>query len=187
MLLYSSTDRLRVRDLTLGDIPLINAYWAGQTSEDIRRLSLDPTKIPVPAIKVDDFLKMEDVPLPERTSHRLMWELNGEAVGMNSMGNLRYGESGEIHLHMLNPQFRRSGYGHRFFAMALNDFFQRFSLKLIICQPSAENPGPNRLLQKLGFSVAKTYRTIPSPINREHLVNRYEILRDHEPVIGEPD
>jgi hypothetical protein len=37
------------------------------------------------------------------------------------------------------------------------------------------NPGPNRLLQKLGFTIAKAYRTIPSVINVEHEVNRYEI------------
>src|SRR5947209_404152 len=94
---------------------------------------------------------------------------------MSPLVNIRYGRDGEAHLHLFNPSFRRSGYGHRFFTMCLQEFVRRFDTPLIVCEPSARNPGPNRLLQKLGFRIAKTYRTLPSVINLEHEVNRYEL------------
>ena len=59
--------------------------------------------------------------------------------------------------------------------MSLREFFRRFELRMIACEPSSRNPGPNKLLQRLGFAVARTYRTVPSDINVEHEVNRYEI------------
>jgi ribosomal protein S18 acetylase RimI-like enzyme len=59
--------------------------------------------------------------------------------------------------------------------LSLREYFRRYELRLIVCEPSARNPGPNRLLQKLGFSIARTYVTTPSDVNREHEVNRYEI------------
>ncbi len=168
-------DRLRVRDLSLDDLPLVNGYWASLTPADMERMSLDPDKLPTRYIHVDAFKKSVDVPFRERTSDLLIWELNGQAVGMSSLRNIRYAEYGEIHLHMIESQCRRSGYGRRFFALSLQEYFQRFELKLIVCEPSSQNPGPNRLLQKLGLTIAKTYRTVPSSINRDHEVNRYEI------------
>src|SRR5437867_6196066 len=172
---YRNEDRLRVRDLLLDDVPLVNSYWANQTSADVDRMSLDPSKIPTPYIQVDTYRKLLALPFKERTSELLIWELNEQAVGMSSLRNIRYADYGEIHLQMIKPGFRRSGYGHRFFAMTLLECFRRFELSLIACEPSSRNPGPNRLLQKLGFAIARTYRTVPGPLNREHEVNRYEI------------
>lgn len=172
---HRGKDRLRVRDLFLDDIPLVNGYWANQTPADVDRLSLDPSKVPTPYIQVDAYRKVLDLPFEQRQSDLLIWELNEQAVGMSSLRNIRYAEYGEIHLHMIEPEFRRSGYGHRFLAMTLQEYFRRFKLRLIVCEPSSTNPGPNRLLQKLGFTIAKTYRTAPGPLNREHEVNRYEI------------
>lgn len=172
---YRQEDRLRVRDLSVDDTFLVNGYWANQTPADVDRMSLDPSKIPTPYLQVDDVKKLLDVPFNERTSDLLIWELNRQVVGMSSLRNIRYGHYGEIHLHLIEPHLRRSGYGHRFFALTLREFFRRFQLQRIVCEPSSGNPGPNRLLQKLGFRIANTYRTIPGPLNREHEVNRYEI------------
>jgi RimJ/RimL family protein N-acetyltransferase len=169
-------DRLSVRDFSVDDIPLIAGYWARQTPEDLDRLSVDPNKI---AAMIEGLARPLQAPRKERVAERLMWELNGQAVGMSSLVNIRYGDYGEIHLHMIEPQLRRAGYGHRFFGMSLQQYFRRFELALIVCEPSARNPGPNRLLQRLGFTIAKTYRTIPSVINLEHEVNRYEIHPAH--------
>ena len=59
---YRHEDRLRVRDLSLDDIPLVNGYWANQTPEDIDRMSLDPSKIPTPYIQVAAFRELLDLP-----------------------------------------------------------------------------------------------------------------------------
>jgi RimJ/RimL family protein N-acetyltransferase len=166
---------LRLRDFAVEDIPHVAHYWASQTPADFDRLSVDPTTI---AAMIAGIAAPLQTPSNARVTERLMWELNGQTVGRSSLVNIRFGKYGEIHLHMMEPAFRRSGYGYRFFAMSLDEFFRRFALAMIVCEPSATNPGPNRLLQKLGLSIARTYRTIPSVINMEHVVNRYEITPD---------
>jgi ribosomal-protein-alanine N-acetyltransferase len=176
--MLASGDVLRVRDVSPADIPLLNTYWTNQTLSDVERLSLDPDRIPsrlLDASVIDAHIRR---PFVERVHDLLIWELNASAVGMSSIRNLRYGDYGEIHLHMIVPEQRRSGYGQRFFAISLREFFRRFELRMIACEPSSRNPAPNRLLQRLGFAVARTYRTVPSDINVEHEVNRYEITRD---------
>jgi RimJ/RimL family protein N-acetyltransferase len=174
---HGARDRLRVRNLCIDDVALVNGYWASQTPADCERMSLDPSKIPTRFLRPELIERMLRVPVRERAADTLIWELNARAIGMSSLRNIRYGEYGEIHLHVIDPTSRRSGYGHRFFALSLQEYFRRFALELIVCEPSSRNPGPNRLLQKLGFTVAKTYRTVPSDINIEHEVNRYEITR----------
>jgi len=172
---YRTKDVLRVRDVSPEDIPVVNAYWKNQTPADVERLSLDPSKITTRLLQPSALDELVKLPYPQRTNDLLIWELNERAVGMSSLRNIRYEEYGEIHLHMIEPQFRWSGYGHRFFVLSLQEYVRRFSLKIIVCEPSSENPAPNRLLQKLGFTIARTYRATPSDINHEHQVNRYEI------------
>ena len=58
------------------------------------------------------------------------------------------------------------------------DFFQRFNLKRIICEPKADNPMANRLLQKLGFPIVLTHVAAGSELAFVCELNRYEILRD---------
>jgi hypothetical protein len=173
----ASGDVLRVRDVSRADVALVNAYWTSQTPADVERLRLDPDLIPTRLLDAGAVDALIGRPPVERAHDLLIWELNATAVGMSSIRNVRYGDYGEIHLHMIVPERRRSGYGQRFFAMSLREFFRRFDLRMIACEPSSRNPGPNRLLRRLGFTVARTYRTVPSDINREHEVNRYEITR----------
>jgi RimJ/RimL family protein N-acetyltransferase len=171
----TTKDVLVVRDPTPGDISLVKTYWMNQTVSDIERMKLDVSRIPARVAQVEAWLDLSGVPHRRRTSDLLIWNLNGETVGMSTLRNIRYGDSGEIHLHMIDTRFRQRGYGHRFFLLCLQEFFARFELQIIVCEPSSTNPGPNRLLQRLGFDVVKTYRTVPSDLNLEHEVNRYEI------------
>jgi hypothetical protein len=114
----------------------MNAYWIGQAASDIGRLFLDPARIPARLVSPDTVETLGALPYRDRTSDLLIWELNGEAAGMSSLRNIRYGVSGEIHLHMIEARFRRRGYGHRFFVLSLQEFFRRFELNKIVCEPS---------------------------------------------------
>ena len=163
--------------MSADDIPLVNAYWANLTSADCDRMSIDPAMLPTRVLTPGMLQQRRSQPVRERTVDTLIWELNGRAVGQSTLSRIRYGEYGEIHLHMIDEQCRRSGYGLRFFVLTLQEFFRRFDLPLIVCEPSARNAGPNRLLQRLGFTIARSYRTRPSDITLEHEVNRYEITR----------
>jgi len=58
------------------------------------------------------------------------------------------------------------------------DFYERFNLKRIICEPKADNPMANRMLKKIGFPLILTHVAASSEISVVCELNRYEILRD---------
>ena len=62
--------------------------------------------------------------------------------------------------------------------MSALDFYQRFSLKRIICEPKADNPMANCMLKKIGFPLVLTHVAASSEISVVCELNRYEILRD---------
>jgi RimJ/RimL family protein N-acetyltransferase len=61
----------------------------------------------------------------------------------------------------------------------VNYFFRNPGLKKLYCEPYAENPAPNKVLSKLGFTFVKTYQTVPGKTCFEQYVNRWELLRPH--------
>ena len=80
-------------------------------------------------------------------------------------------------MHMWNPQLRRGGLGTEFVRKSATFYFERFDPKKLVCEPSAANPAPNRVLEKLGFEFVRRYKTIPTEIAYEQEVNRYELKR----------
>jgi RimJ/RimL family protein N-acetyltransferase len=40
-------------------------------------------------------------------------------------------------------------------------FFEKLKLKVLYCEPYANNPAPNKTLFKIGSNFEKKYRTIP--------------------------
>jgi [ribosomal protein S5]-alanine N-acetyltransferase len=77
---------------------------------------------------------------------------------------------------------RRAGLGTEFVRRSANFYFERFNLQKLVCEPSAENPAPHRVLEKLGFRFVRQYRTIPGVIAYEQDVNRYELKRPRSDV-----
>ena len=140
-------------------------------------MSIDPQKLPDPAAFAARMEKVVDIPATERQADPLIWLAGNKPVGFTTLNNIQRPEQGDIHLHMIDPSLRGKGYGQILFMMSVNEYFRRHSLKKIICQPSAKNPAPNRLMAALKVPITKTYLTIPSPICFEHEVNRYEFLR----------
>ena len=82
-----------------------------------------------------------------------------------------------IHLHLWNSQLRRAGLGTEFVRRSATFYFERFNLQKLVCEPRAENPAPNRVLEKLGFAFVRRHRTTPGVIAYEQDVNRYELRR----------
>ncbi len=61
---------------------------------------------------------------------------------------------------------------------ALVDFYERFRLKRIICEPKADNQPPNRLLQRIGFPLISTRVGRSSELSKVCNLNRYDIVRE---------
>ncbi len=166
---------ISVRDVELGDIPVLNGYWQGLSDADIQRMFIDRSKILTPEEFTERVTKTIGTPLKERNTDPLIWELNGKAVGFTTLTNIERGKTADIHLHIVDPEVRGQGLGTQWFALSLKKYFQRHGLEKIVCTPASTNPGPNALLRGLGVKPVRTFVTTPSPICVEHEVSRYEI------------
>lgn len=169
---------IEVREITNGDIlPLVD-YWFSATPEFLMAMGVDLNKM----ITKDQFTEMLNIqiltPYTEKQSFALILWVNGKPVGHCNIGEIVFGHTAKLHLHIWYPDFRNKGIGTEIVKRALPIFFERFKLQSIISEPYALNPGPNSTLPKAGFRLIKTYQTTPGFINFEQMVNQYKINRD---------
>ena len=139
-------------------------------------MGVDRLKLPLRDKWLDSLLVDHRRPDHQRDRFYLVWLLRGERVGHSSINNIIFGAEAFIHLHLWKSELRRAGLGTEFVRKSANFYFDRFQLKKLLCEPWAENDAPNRVLEKLGFTLVKRYRTIPGVIAYEQDVNRYELL-----------
>jgi RimJ/RimL family protein N-acetyltransferase len=143
----------------------------------LRKMGVDPTRLATR----DDWLRQvlvdHDKPDGDKDRFYVAWILDGKQVGHSSINGIRIGEEAYLHLHLWQPELRKSGLGIQFLERSIDFYFEHFHFKRILCQPFAENPAPNRALVKLGFEFIKRYRTVPGSINYEQDVNLYELRR----------
>jgi len=83
-----------------------------------------------------------------------------------------------MHLHMWRADLRGKGHGAHLFCLAAVDLYKRFKLKRIICEPKADNPPPNRLLQRIGFPLVSTRIGRGSELGTICKLNCYHIVRE---------
>jgi [ribosomal protein S5]-alanine N-acetyltransferase len=143
----------------------------------VRCFSQHRLKLPERNKWLDALLADHDKPDGERDRFYLVWIFRGQRVGHSSINNIIPGIKANIHLHLWKSRLRRAGLGTEFVRRSAAFYFERFNLQKLVCEPSAENPAPNRVLEKLGFAFVRRYRTIPGVIAFEQDVNRYELRR----------
>ena len=167
-----------VRECEIGEIDLVINYFLEADDAFLRGMGVEPSKMPTAVqwrqLVVDD----RERPLQERQHYYLLWELDGLPVGHSNINAISYGQEAKMHLHLWQPQTRRSGNGTFFVRESIARYFEKFKLQRIICEPYALNPAPNRTLAKGGFEFIKRYETIPGWIAFEQEVNRWEMSRE---------
>ena len=99
-------------------------------------------------------------------------------IGFSSLKNIVQGKTGAIHLRIWDSSFTGKGYGAVLFCMSAMGFYAMFNLESIKCEHRASNPLPNRMFQKLGFPLVKTYVGASSELSLPCELNRYAITRD---------
>ena len=112
---------------------------------------------------------------PDQNLCYVIWRCDGRSVGHSSMNKIIHGEEGYVHLHVWDRDDRQRGFGATFMQASIDLYIQRFALKRVISEPYAENPGPNQVFARIGFSHVKRYRTTPGEINFEQDVNRWQL------------
>ena len=170
--------RLTVRPLASEDFAGFIAYFTRASQADAERMGLAIDKVPSPTQLRSDLEAMTATPVDRLRSFVLAWCIDGETIGHSSLKDIVPGEFGSIHLHIWRADLRGKGYGPRLFCLSALDFYERFNLQRIICEPKADNPMVNRLLQKVGFPLVLTHVGASSELAFVCELNRYEILRD---------
>ena len=170
--------RLTVRPLTREDFDGYIAYFTGASKADADRMGLAIDKVPSVTHMRSDLEAMIATPVDRLRSFVLAWCIDGKTIGHSSLKDIEPGEVGNMHLHMWRTDLRGKGYGPRLFCLSALDFYERFKLQRIICEPKADNPMANRMLQKIGFPLVLTHVAASSELSVVCELNRYEILHD---------
>ena len=169
---------LSVRPLAADDFDNFINYWLGLSQAEIERLGIAIDRVPSAARMRSDLEAMLAAPYDDVRSFVLAWCINGEAIGHSSLKDIVPGDFGSIHLHIWRADLRGKGHGPHLFCLAAVDFYERFKLKRIVCEPKADNPPPNRLLQRIGFPLISTRIGRSSELSRICKLNRYDIVRE---------
>jgi RimJ/RimL family protein N-acetyltransferase len=164
-----------VRPFVEEDIDSIIQYWSDQEPEDFERMGVDSSLIgPLEEYRKLLMNRVGGDPTTAK-GYYLVWEYQGKAIGFSFLGDIILGKSGNIHLHLWQKGLRGRGLGGILFCLSVVEFYRIFSLTSMFCEPRSENPMPNRMLQKIGFRMIKTYRGKSSPLTLESNLNRFEI------------
>jgi RimJ/RimL family protein N-acetyltransferase len=169
--------RLTIRPLASEDLDGYIAYFTQPSKADAERMGLAIDRVPSATRLRSELELMIVTPLDRLRSFVLAWCIDGKTIGHSSLKDIVPGDFGSIHLHMWRADLRGKGYGPRLFCLSVLDFYERFNLKRIICEPKADNPMANRMLKKIGFPLVLTHVAASSELSVVCELNRYEILR----------
>jgi RimJ/RimL family protein N-acetyltransferase len=166
-----------VRPLRLSEVDARIDYFHGASDEYLRMLGVERSRLPDRAQWRAAYEREFALPVAERSSYALAWELDGELVGFSTADPFTFGEEGFMHLHIRVPQRRRSGLGVEFVRRSAEAYFADLQLQRLLCQPNAFNVAPNRTLQAAGFRYDRTEISQPHPMNFEQPITRWVLER----------
>jgi RimJ/RimL family protein N-acetyltransferase len=168
---------LSVRPLAAEDFDCFINYWLRLSDAEIERMGVAVNRVPSVSQMRSD---LEGMLTPQNNavhSFVLAWCADGQAIGHSSLKDIVPGDWGSIHLHMWRADLRGKGHGAHLFCLAALDLYERFKLKRMVCEPKADNPSPNRLLQRIGFPLISTRIGRSSELSVICKLNTYDIMR----------
>ena len=170
--------KISIREMKMPDIELVIDYFVNADANYLRNMGADKSKLPSKTVWIQNLKNELEKSIPDKEYFYLIWLVDDQPIGHSNINKIVYGKFANMHLHMWNSHIRRKGLGVRFIELSIPYYFKKFNLEKLICEPYAENIGPNKLLKKAGFRFIKKYDTIPGIINFYQSVNRYEMKRD---------
>ena len=161
---------LTVREMRLEEVGVIVDYFHQATPEHLAMLGVDPARLPSRAKWVQHYAHQYSLPLEQRETFLVIWKLGDAPLGFCTTDKMVLGEQVYMHLHLVEPKLRRSGYGTACVRETVGIYFEALRVRRVFCEPNAFNTGPNRTLQKVGFKYLQTYMTVPGAINYHQAV-----------------
>lgn len=166
------------RAMLPAEAPLIIDYFRNATPEFLNSLGVDPAKLPPRERWRAHYDREFGLPVEQRTSFLVLWELEGMPVGFSTADKIEIGKRAFMHLHIFEPARRRQGFGVALVRQTAQIYFETLRIDELYCEPYAFNAAPNRTLQKAGFQFVMTHGTVPGPLNFHQPVNRWLLRRD---------
>jgi RimJ/RimL family protein N-acetyltransferase len=172
-----TVEGVSVREMPLSDVGIRITYFHEASDDYLLAMGVDRDLLLEPDAWRSSFERDYERPLTERENYALLWELDGQAVGFSSLDHIVFGEEAFMHLHIVEPSWRRRGLGANFVKMSASKYFEAFELRNLYCEPNALNVAPNRTLQQAGFTYLFSHETIPGPINFRQVTTRWVLER----------
>lgn len=171
MTAISRSENLSVREMHLDDVQLKINYFHNGSDELLNLMGVDRDRLPSREAWLQ-FFKDDDLrPIDERINYSLVWEIDGSPVGFSSTDRIVLGETAFMHLHIIDPTIRGSGFGVQFVRLSTDAYVETLGLTTIYSEPNAFNRAPNRTLQKAGFKYVSTQENTPGPLNYRQITN----------------
>ena len=167
-----------VREATSSDADRIAAYWSNLSFDDAFKLGIDLDKIP-PTKEITDFIEQQiNLPVNERNTYILIWEVDKIAIGHCNITPIVVGEYANIHSHIWDKGNISRGMGESLMRLSLPIFFEKYKLEKVYGVFYALNPAPEKLCIKLGISFVDEYPTIPGEWSFYQNVKKYVVNRE---------
>jgi RimJ/RimL family protein N-acetyltransferase len=167
-----------ISELQESDIDSIIDYFLKADHKYLNDMGVNPAKLPSRNEWRNIISEDLSLSLQLRQFYYLIWALDDVPIGHSNINKIVYGYEAFMHLHIWVPAQRMRGNGTYFIKKSIFKFFETFDLRRLFCEPYALNPGPNRILQKMGFEFVKYYDTTPGWINFHQPVNRWMLTRE---------
>ncbi len=175
--------KLSIREMTESDIEKIVDYFIDADAEFLKGMGADKSKMPDREEWIKKLKSELKKPNTEKEFYYIIWLIDNQPVGHSNINTITFGTSAIMHLHLWKSDKRRSGLGVAFLKRSIPYYFDNFNLKKLICEPYSKNIAPNKVLQKIGFTLKRTYETTPGWINFHQTVHRYELTKEQLEIL----
>lgn len=170
--------QITIREITEADIHPIVSYWTDAPHSYLEAMGIDTTDLSRFDAMAAGIQAELAATYPEKKTLHLIAEFGGQAIGHVYVNNVQFGAAAFVHLHLWRGTPKGQKLGRRMVAAAIPYFFEKLELMALLCEPAAANPAPNRTMERLGFSLVKTYETVPAGWNFLLEVNQWRLSRE---------
>jgi RimJ/RimL family protein N-acetyltransferase len=147
----------RIRELKIGDVDGIIAYFLRLSVAELDQIGIDGASLKLEDDWAQWFEKNIYQPLYKVSAYFLVWDIDDAMVGFTFVDRIVYGSDAYLHMYLIQPQLRKSGYGQKFLQQSIKTLFDQFKFDQLYCEPSAINTQAQRALQACGFKYIKTH------------------------------
>jgi len=125
--------KLCVREMKIEETEIIINYFRQSTAEHLELLGVDPTRLPDPVRWRAFYAHEYSQPIEQRKTLLVLWQLDGAAAGFSTADKIIYGQEAYMHLHIINPQQRKTGIGTACVKETARIYFSSLKLLRLFC------------------------------------------------------